>query len=113
MSVQHQYEREPAEIYRRSFAIIRAEARLARFSTLEERVAVRMIHTCGMVELADDLVFTPDFAPAARAAIRAGAPIFCDANMVVSGITRSRLSARNEVRCFLDHPELPALAAAQ
>jgi precorrin-8X/cobalt-precorrin-8 methylmutase len=109
----HDYERDPAEIYRRSFAIIRAEAELVRFSTVEERVAVRLIHTSGMVELARDIIFSPGCAEAARAALRAGAPILCDANMVVSGVTRSRLPAGNEVRCFLDDPRVPALAAAQ
>jgi precorrin-8X/cobalt-precorrin-8 methylmutase len=106
----YDYERNAAEIYRRSFAIIRAEARLARFSPIEERVAVRLIHTSGMVELADDIEFSPDFADAAQTAIRAGAPIFCDARMVVSGVTRARLSANNELICLLDHPKVPELA---
>lgn len=109
-SGRYEYERDPAAIYRRSFAIIRAEAELARFSAIEERVAVRLIHTSGMVELASDILFTPGCAEAARSALRAGAPILCDANMVVSGVTRSRLPARNEVRCFLDDPSVPALA---
>jgi precorrin-8X/cobalt-precorrin-8 methylmutase len=104
------YERDPAAIYRRSFAIIRAEARLARFSALEERVAVRLIHTCGMVELADDIVFSEGFAEAAAAALRRGAPILCDARMIVTGVTRSRLSAQNELSCFLEDPAVPQLA---
>ncbi len=107
------YERDGAEIYRRSFSMIRAEANLARFSSIEERVAVRLIHTCGMVDLAEDIVFSPTFAEVAAAAIRRGAPILCDAKMVVSGVTRSRLSASNDVLCFLDHPEVPTLALAQ
>jgi precorrin-8X/cobalt-precorrin-8 methylmutase len=110
---QYDYERDAAAIYRRSFAIIRSEARLSRFSPLEERVAVRLIHTSGMVELADDIVFSPGFAEAAARAIRAGAPILCDAKMVVSGVTRARLAAQNDILCLLDHPELPALAKAQ
>jgi precorrin-3B synthase len=110
---QYDYVRDGAEIYRRSFAIIRSEARLARFSPIEERVAVRLIHTSGMVELADDIVFSPGFAQAASAAIRAGAPILCDANMIVSGVTRARLGAHNDVLCFLNDPTLPALARAQ
>jgi precorrin-8X/cobalt-precorrin-8 methylmutase len=106
----YDYERDAAAIYRRSFAIIRSEAKLARFSALEERVAVRLVHTSGMVELADDIVFSPGFAEVAAQAIRAGAPIFCDANMVVSGVTRKRLSARNEISCFLDDPRVPERA---
>jgi precorrin-8X/cobalt-precorrin-8 methylmutase len=109
----YQYERDGAAIYRRSFAIIRSEAKLERFAELEERIAVRLIHTSGMVELADDITFTPDFARAARAALQAGAPILCDAKMIVSGVTRSRLPAHNELLCFLDHPSLPELARSQ
>jgi precorrin-8X/cobalt-precorrin-8 methylmutase len=107
------YERDGAEIYRRSFRIIRAEARLARFSALEERVVVRMIHGCGMVELADDVVFSPGFAEAAVAALTRGAPVLCDAKMVASGVTRARLPAQNEVLCTLDDPSVAQLAAAQ
>jgi precorrin-8X/cobalt-precorrin-8 methylmutase len=110
VSVRYDYERDAAEIYRKSFAIIRSEALLSRFSELEERIAVRLVHTSGSVELADDIVFTADFAEAARSALRAGAPILCDANMIVSGVTRSRLPANNEVRCLLDDPRVPALA---
>jgi precorrin-8X/cobalt-precorrin-8 methylmutase len=110
VSVRQDYERDAAEIYRKSFAIIRSEASLSRFSAAEERIAVRMIHTSGSVELADDIAFSPGFAAAARAALRAGAPILCDANMIVSGVTRSRLPANNEVRCLLDDPRVPALA---
>jgi precorrin-3B synthase len=113
MTRHYEYERDGAEIYRRSFAIIRSEAKLARFTAAEERVAVRLIHTSGMVDLADELVFSPGFAEVASRAIRAGAPILCDANMIVSGVTRARLSAHNELLCFLDHPALPALAAEQ
>jgi precorrin isomerase len=110
MTRKYDYVREGAEIYRRSFAIIRSEAQLARFSEREERVAVRLIHTCGMVDLADDIVFSEGFVEAAQAALRAGAPVLCDANMIVSGVTRARLSANNELLCFLDQPGLAALA---
>lgn len=113
MTGRHDYERDAAAIYRRSFAIIRSEARLARFTPLEERVAVRLIHTSGMVELADDILFSPTFAEVAAGAIRAGAPILCDAKMVVSGVTRARLAAHNELVCLLDHPEVPARARAE
>ena len=111
MKPSYQYEKDAAAIYRRSFAVIRSEADLARFSALEERVAVRIIHACGMVEAVDDLVFSGRVAEAARDALRAGAPIFCDARMVAEGVTRARLPASNEVICTLSDPSTPALAA--
>jgi len=110
MSRSHEYIRDGAEIYRRSFAIIRAEAKLARFTPSEAQVAVRMIHACGMVELADDIVFSSDFAETARDALRAGAPILCDAQMIASGITRARLPADNEIICTLNDSRVPDLA---
>lgn len=105
------YVRDGAAIYERSFAIIRAEANLSRFSPEEEKVAVRMIHACGMVELADDIVFSPTFVAEAKAALRKGAPILCDANMVAHGVTRARLPANNAVVCTLAEPNVAALAA--
>jgi precorrin-8X/cobalt-precorrin-8 methylmutase len=105
------YIRDGAAIYERSFAIIRAEANLARFTPEEEKVAVRMIHACGMVELADDIVFSPTFVGAAKAALRRGAPILCDANMVAHGVTRARLPAQNPVVCTLAEPNVATLAA--
>lgn len=113
MTRAYEYERDPSAIYRRSFAIIRAEARLERFTPLEERVAVRLIHTSGMVELADELVFQGGFAAAAAAALARGAPILCDAKMVASGVTRGRLPANNAVLCTLDDDAVPALAREQ
>ena len=110
MKQAHAYEKDAAAIYRRSFAIIRSEAELARFSPFEERVAVRVIHACGMVEAAGDLVFSPGAVEAARDALRAGAPIFCDARMVSEGVTRARLPANNDVICTLSDPTAPALA---
>ncbi|MFO1159257.1 MAG: precorrin-8X methylmutase [Reyranellaceae bacterium] len=104
------YIRDGAEIYRRSFAIIRAEADLARFTVAEERVVVRLIHACGMPEIARDVVMSPDFAAGARAALVGGAPILCDSKMVANGITRARLPADNPVICTLDHPSVPGLA---
>lgn len=104
------YVRDGAEIYRRSFAIIRAEADLARFTPAEEKVAVRLIHACGMVEVARDIVFSSGFADNARWALLAGAPILCDARMVANGITRARLPARNDVICTLDDPSVPEIA---
>ncbi|WP_020698090.1 precorrin-8X methylmutase [Reyranella massiliensis] len=104
------YIRDGAEIYRRSFAIIRAEADLSRFDAVEERVAVRIIHACGMPEIVRDIVMSETFARDARQALRNGAPILCDAKMVANGITRSRLPARNDVICTLDDPAVPELA---
>jgi precorrin-8X/cobalt-precorrin-8 methylmutase len=111
MSGSRDYIREGAEIYRRSFAIIRAEADLSRFSGTAERVVVRMIHACGMTDLPKDVDLSPDFAETAEAALKRGAPILCDAKMVANGITRARLPASNEVICTLDDPRVPALAA--
>lgn len=112
MTRRYDYERSPSAIYKRSFSIIRKEADLARFSQAEERVAVRLIHTSGSVELAQDIEFSPGFARAAAEALARGAPILCDAKMIASGVTRSRLPANNEVVCLLDQPEVPALALA-
>ena len=108
----HAYETDGAAIYRRSFAIIRAEARLDRFDAGDEKVAVRIIHASGMVDIADDVVFTSSFSAAATAALRAGAPILCDTPMVAHGITRSRLPADNAVICTLSDPRVPALAVS-
>ena len=105
------YIRDGAEIYRRSFAIIRAEADLARFTPAEERVAVRLIHACGMVEVAADIAFAPGAAEAGIAALAAGAPVLCDATMVADGVTRARLPARNEVLCTLRDARVHGLAA--
>ena len=110
MTGSRDYIRDGAEIYRRSFAIIRAEADLARFTPAEERVAVRIIHACGMPEVAQDIVMSPGFADNARWALVAGAPILCDAKMVANGITRARLPSANEIVCTLDDPSVPGLA---
>ncbi|MCU1601141.1 MAG: cobH [Frankiales bacterium] len=97
------YEKDGAEIYRQSFATIRAESSLDRFPGGLERVVVRMIHACGMVDLATDVAFSPGVYDAAYDALQAGAPIFCDAQMVASGITRKRLPKDNDVICTLPH----------
>ena len=104
------YIRDGAEIYRRSFAIIRAESDLARFTAAEERVAVRIIHACGMTEIAGDIVMSPGFAEHARTALLAGAPVLCDSRMVANGITRARLPKANPIVCTIDDPAVPALA---
>lgn len=104
------YVRDGGAIYARSFAIIRAEADLSGFTEDEARVAVRVIHACGMVEVAADLRFHPGFTRAARAALLAGRPILCDSQMVAHGITRARLPAGNAVVCTLGEPGVPGLA---
>jgi precorrin-8X/cobalt-precorrin-8 methylmutase len=103
--------RDGTAIYERSFAIIRAEADLSRFSAEEADVAVRMIHACGQVEMARHFVFGGGVVAAAREALKAGAPIFCDAEMVAHGVTRARLPAKNEVICTLNDPRTVTLAA--
>jgi precorrin-8X/cobalt-precorrin-8 methylmutase len=104
------YIRDGAAIYRESFATIRAEADLARIPPDLEKLAVRVIHACGMVDVATDLAFSAGAGHAGRVALAAGAPILCDAKMVAYGITRARLPAANEVICTLDDPRVPALA---
>ncbi len=104
------YLRDGQEIYRLSFATIRAEADLSRIPADLEKLAVRVIHACGMVDIVDDLLFSPGAGTAGRRALAAGAPILCDAKMVANGITRTRLPAANRVICTLDDPAVPALA---
>jgi precorrin-8X/cobalt-precorrin-8 methylmutase len=111
MTDPHNYVRDGAEIYRRSFAIIRCEADLARFTKEEERVAVRLIHACGIVEVAADIEFSYGAVVAGIAALSAGATILCDAKMVVHGVTRARLPQENKVICTLDEAIVPELAA--
>ncbi|HEX7307199.1 precorrin-8X methylmutase [Lentzea sp.] len=105
-----EYIRDGAEIYRQSFATIRAESDLTRFPGDVAKVVVRMIHACGMTDLPDDVAFSPDVVRDARAALQAGAPILCDANMVASGVTRRRLPKDNEVLCYLQDPRTPLRA---
>jgi precorrin-8X/cobalt-precorrin-8 methylmutase len=108
--LKHDYLRDGAAIYERSFAIIRAEADLSRFSIEAAEIAVRMIHACGQVEAAKLIAFGPDFVAAARNALKSGAPILCDAEMVAHGVTHARLPANNEVICTLRDPRVPELA---
>ena len=108
----HLYETDGATIYRKSFATIRAEANLGRFSAEQEPVVVRMIHAAGMVGLEAYIRFTPGMVRAAREALARGAPVLCDARMVSEGITRARLPASNAVICTLDDPAVPTLAQA-
>ena len=104
------YLRDGAEIYRHSFATIREEADLAILPDDVAVLAVRMIHACGMVDLVDDLRYTLDVVESGRAALEAGAPVLCDAQMIASGVTRRRLPAGNEVVCTLSDARVPALA---
>ncbi|MBF6331394.1 precorrin-8X methylmutase [Nocardia transvalensis] len=108
--VRTSYLTDGAEIYRRSFATIRAEADLARFPADVAQVVVRMIHACGQVDLAADVDHSAEVVARARAALRGGAPILCDATMVAAGVTRRRLPADNEVLCLLADPRVPELA---
>jgi precorrin-8X/cobalt-precorrin-8 methylmutase len=105
------YLKDGAAIYERSFAIIRAEADLSRFTPEEAEIAVRMIHASGQVSLAQSIEFAPGLVAAARGALLRGAPILCDAEMVAQGITRARLPAKNAVVCTLRDPAVPELAA--
>ena len=104
------YERDGAAIYRASFATIRREADLSGVPPDLERVAVRMMHACGMTDLVDDLAWSEGFAQRAEAALAAGAPVLCDASMVAAGVTRSRLPAANDVLCTLPDPRVARLA---
>jgi precorrin-8X/cobalt-precorrin-8 methylmutase len=105
------YERDGAEIYRASFATIRREADLSGVPPALERVAVRMVHACGMIDLVSDMAWATEFATEATHALAAGAPVLCDSSMVAAGVTRSRLPARNEVLCTLRDPRVAGLAA--
>ncbi len=105
------YIRDAAEIYRQSFATIREEADLARFPDDVSRVVVRLIHTCGQVDVAEHVAFTPDVASSAHRALAAGGPVLCDSSMVAAGITRSRLPADNEVVSLVADPRAADLAA--
>lgn len=104
------YIQNPQEIYRNSFAIIRSEANLDALPPDVAKVAVRMIHACGMTDIVDDLAYSENAIASGIAALLSGAPILCDARMVAEGITRSRLPANNQVICTLNHPDVPAIA---
>src|SRR5215472_10588574 len=105
------YLRDGVAIYRRSFAIIRAEADLSRFTPEQAEIAVRMIHACGQVDIAEHIVFGGDLVAAARAALAVGAPILCDSEMLAHGITRARLPVGNDVICTLNNMRTAAIAA--
>lgn len=106
------YEKDPAAIYAQSFATVRAEARLARFGDAMQAVAIRLIHACGMIDVADRLAFSSGAAEAGRAALAAGAPVLCDCEMVAAGVIRRALPADNDVVVTLNHAEVPGIAAA-
>ncbi|WAC93710.1 precorrin-8X methylmutase [Mycobacterium sp. Aquia_213] len=104
------YIRDAAEIYRQSFATIRAEADLARFPADIAQVVVRLIHTCGQVDVAEHVAFTASVVARTRTALRDGAPVLCDSSMVAAGITKARLPAGNEVVSLVADPRAPELA---
>ena len=104
------YIKDGQEIYNKSFAIIRAEANLARIPADLEKLAVRVAHACGMPDIVDELLFSHGAGTAGRAALAAGAPILCDCKMVAEGITRSRFAANNPILCTLSDPQVPAIA---
>ena len=106
----YDYIHDGSEIYRNSFAIIRREAKLTAFSQEEEKIVVRMIHACGMVDLVNDIFMSPDFAHQAKSALKQNAAILCDANMVAHGVTRARLPANNPVICTLKDEETAKIA---
>ena len=110
MNGRHEYLRDGTAIYERSFAIIRAETDLSRFSEDEADIVVRMVHACGSTDAAQHIQFGGGLVAAARSALRSGAPILCDSEMVAHGVTRARLPAGNEVRCTLHDPRVAALA---
>jgi precorrin-8X/cobalt-precorrin-8 methylmutase len=111
MNGRHEYLRVGTAIYERSFAIIRAETDLSRFSEDEADIVVRMVHACGSTDAAQHIQFGGGLVAASRSALRSGAPILCDSEMVAHGVTRARLPAGNEVRCTLHDPRVAALAA--
>lgn len=111
--MQHDYIKNPEEIYAKSFATLRAEVDFDRFPTNMHMVITRLIHSCGMVDIADDVVFSKNFINAAQAALKAGAPILCDCEMVRSGIIKRLLPANNQLICTLNDDETPAIAATQ
>jgi precorrin-8X/cobalt-precorrin-8 methylmutase len=104
------YTRDAAEIYRQSFATIRAEADLSRFPEDVARVVVRLIHTCGQVDVADHVAYSDDVVAKSHSALAAGAPVLCDSSMVAAGITKARLPAGNEVVSLVADERAPALA---
>ena len=104
------YLRDPKAIYRQSFATIRREADLSNFPEDIANIAVRLIHACGMTDIVNDIIYSPDAASSAREALKQGAPVLCDARMVAEGIISSRLPANNEVLCWNKHPECTPLA---
>jgi precorrin-8X/cobalt-precorrin-8 methylmutase len=105
------YEKDPKAIYAQSFATVRAEARLDRFTPAMQPLVTRLIHSCGMIEIADRLAFSPDAAAAGQAALAAGASVLCDCEMVAAGIIRRYLPAQNDVIVTLNDPTVPAHAA--
>jgi len=107
---QYDYLQDGAEIYRRSFATIKSEADLSSFAPEEAHVAIRVIHACGMVEIARDILFSRGAVKQARAALEGGAPILCDSQMLAQGVISARLPRANAVMCTLQDSRVPPLA---
>ena len=105
------YEKDPAAIYAQSFATVQTEAKLDRFAPDMQPIITRLIHACGMVEIADRLAFSPDASAVGRRALSDGARVLCDCEMVAAGIIRRNLPGQNPVICTLNDPNVPALAA--
>lgn len=104
------YEKDPAAIYRQSFATVRAEAHLDRFDIGMAAIAIRLIHASGMVEVADRLAYSAGAFAAGRAALDAGAPVLCDCEMVAAGIIRRTLPAGNAVVVTLNDANVRDMA---
>lgn len=105
------YERNPAEIYRQSFEIIRREVDLSKFENGLDQLVVRLIHSCGMVDIADDVFTSEDAFATGRNALEHGAKIYCDVEMVKKGIIPAMMPLNNEIICYLNDPKTPSLAA--
>ena len=105
-----EYIKNGEEIYRESFAIIRAETNWKNLPDDLAHVAVRLIHSCGMTDITEDLEASPDAVKIGRNALAGGAAILCDSQMVANGITKARLPKNNPIICTLNHPEVSELA---
>lgn len=112
-AIEHRYIRDPEAIYEKSFATIRREADLNRFSPAEQEIAIRLIHACGMIDIVDDLMFSPDAISAGRAALANGKPVICDVRMVAEGVIKRNLHANNEVLCGLNEEAAYVYAKAE
>lgn len=111
--MQHDYIKDPKAIYAKSFETLRSEVDFSRFPENMHMVITRLIHSCGMVDIADDIMFSEDFINSAQTALKGGAPILCDCEMVRSGIIKRLLPADNQLICTLNDEATPSIAATQ